>query len=174
VIICKHKIIKEMIYMSLVEKDWEYKGLRCQVIMTNMGHRCGYVGVNKNHPLFGVEYDESCEYLAQRKNVDDLELGKKSVMAIFSYDDETVSPIIAFDVHGGLTYSGGFDDDERWYFGYDCAHYGDAKDLSVVPDSVRELELKFPTGGVLRTLEYCVDECESLAQQLVDIVDKLN
>jgi len=38
-----------------VEKQWTtIAGLNAIVIMTNMGHRCGYVGVNKEGKLYGV------------------------------------------------------------------------------------------------------------------------
>jgi len=70
------------------------------------------------------------------------------------YNDE--GPINC-DVHGGLTYADNTlyvqpDDTDLWWFGYDCAHfddgvygYGDRKELS-----------------------FCVEECENLANQLVN------
>ena len=44
--------------MFKVEKDFEHNGHRCVVIFTDMGHRCGYVGVPKWHPLYGKGYDD--------------------------------------------------------------------------------------------------------------------
>jgi hypothetical protein len=38
--------------MHTLEKDWDYKGYRCIVLMYNdVGHRCGYVGIPQGNPL---------------------------------------------------------------------------------------------------------------------------
>jgi len=123
-----------------VEKDWIHNGLRCVVILsTTLGHRCGYVGVPKDNPLFEKDYRE----------IDFL-----------------------IEVHGGLTYSGGGNESkypvksDLWWFGYDCAHSGDGKDLLNCKPEVLKLEIKFPTGGVVRTLDYCITECERMAEQI--------
>jgi hypothetical protein len=72
------------------------------------GHWCGYVGVHQGHELHGKRYQD----------IEDI------------------------DVHGGLTYSNKCDPSERegtgvchvpgpgededvWWFGFDCAHYND-------------------------------------------------
>lgn len=65
---------------------------------------------------------------------------------------------ICMEVHGGLTYSAR---DSRylptkgWWLGFDCAHLGDAT--------------AWCNRGVLRSLDYCVNECESMATQLVKL-----
>lgn len=64
--------------------------------------------------------------------------------------------IDGLDVHGGVTF---FDtipwaEGSNFFVGFDCAHAGDATRFN-------------PTGGVLRTLDYCIKECESLAKQLM-------
>lgn len=65
------------------------------------------------------------------------------------------------DVHGGVTF---FDipywldplpEDSNFFVGFDCAHSGDAT--------------RYSTAGILRSLEYCMEECESLARQLMSI-----
>ena len=40
----------------IVEKEFNHNGLKCVVTFSNMGHRCGYVGVPKWHPLYGKDY----------------------------------------------------------------------------------------------------------------------
>ena len=67
------------------------------------GWRCGYIGVMKGHPLY--EKDE-CEYPCE------------------------------LEPHGGITFSGfrphvGGNDAGNyiWWFGFDCAHYGDGYDI---------------------------------------------
>ena len=113
------------------EKEWITKaGLKAQVIATPTGHRCGYVSVPAEHPMFGKHYDD-----------------------------------VEVDVHGGLTYSKA--EDGAWCFGYDCAHLDDAKDPALMSDEYKKVFRNWPdTGGTIKTLDFCVGECESLAKQL--------
>lgn len=37
----------------IVEREFEHVGYKCVVIFGNMAHRCGYVGIPKNHTLYG-------------------------------------------------------------------------------------------------------------------------
>ena len=128
----------------VVEKDWVTEaGLRAVVIATPMGHRCGYVGVDGLNKNYGL-----------------------------GYDDVHLSD----GVHGGLTYArscGGdypVEADGVWWFGFDCAHYDDAKDWSIMDDKHKEVYRTLPDlsfeGSVVRDLSFCVAECESLARQL--------
>ena len=149
-----------------VEAKWEADGMFCVVVMTSMGHRCGYVGVGKDHPLYGAAYDEKHPALeraweARKKQTDDLQkIGLGPLLGVLS-GTAAATPEMVFDVHGGITYSGGGDrypvDGDWWFFGYDCAHAGDRG------------------GGSLRghtwTLEECRKECESLAAQLRAVAD---
>ena len=136
-----------------VESEFTFKGLKCVVVMQDMGHRCGYVGVPKEHLLFGKKYDEW--------------------------------EVEGLDVHGGITYS---DKDgeypipsDLWWFGFDCAHYGDAPDYEAAKklfsddlDTVRYLEERkktdkkcgIGTHGVIRSCEYVKAQCRKLADQL--------
>lgn len=55
----------------IVEREFEHVGYKCVVIFGNMAHRCGYVGIPKNHTLYGKNYDYHLEikkirYLGQR------------------------------------------------------------------------------------------------------------
>jgi hypothetical protein len=76
------------------------------------------------------------------------------------YDD------VRADVHGGLTYS------DKGTFGFDCAHLEDIRDESIMSDEYRAvftsdlLDRITWEGATLKTLEFCVAECESLAKQL--------
>lgn len=65
------------------------------------------------------------------------------------------------EVHGGVTY---FDtpywihplpEDSNMFVGFDCAHASDAT--------------RYNTTGTLKSLDYCIEECESLARQLMSI-----
>jgi hypothetical protein len=161
-----------------IEKDWEYKGLRCVVIAAEVGHRCGYVGVPKEHILFKVDYRSPVPDSLQcaKDKVLEEPVGKRSIVDVVC---AAANPLglhvgVLFNVHGGITYSGDGNypvDSDLWWFGFDCGHYGDMKDQSIMSRKYldKELEYEFITGGVVRTLEYCVKECESLAEQLIAI-----
>ena len=125
-----------------IEKDWITKaGLRAVVIIVLSkgpngtqwrSHRCGYVGVTSESPVFGKGYDE-----------------------------------VSADVHGGLTFASGEKpskypvESELHWFGFDCHHYMDA---TIDPDPF--LLLPPEEGTTVRTLDFCINECECLAWQL--------
>ena len=126
-----------------VEKDFVTKaGLRAVVIIClrddgTKRSRCGYVAVPESFSSFGKVYDG-----------------------------------VAIDCRRGLTYSSHPDGQDSYpvtsesklhWFGFDCAHYGDA---NIEPDYI---DIKYPIGGTVRTLEYCEDQCESIAAQLVEL-----
>lgn len=129
----------------IAEKDWTTDaGLRAVVVIHPAGHRCGYVGVPRGNPSHGKGYED-----------------------------------IGADVHGGLTYSGGgktypVESEGLWWFGYDCAHLGDKRDPELMSGAYRKMHDKglFTVmsfeGDTVKTLEYCVSECESLAKQLAE------
>ena len=136
-------------------------GLRAVAIYINdLGHRCGYVGIEQDHPLYGVAYHEKAECLKDLLN-ETLKLPRKNspVMVFLAAgmdDDERCRPDIVFRVHGGLTYSGGDDypietNPKLWWFGFDCSHYGDGTNSQ---------------PGIHRSLKFVIQECESLANQL--------
>ena len=67
-------------------------------------------------------------------------------------------------VHGGLTYKSTDEDDGGTWIGFDCAHLGDAPDPELIADSYRHRPVF--GGGIIRSLQFCIDECESMAEQL--------
>lgn len=150
----------------IVEKEWDHNSLKCVIINIYHGyhsscmpdtHRCGYVGVSRKHPLYGIEYSQKTKTLqSQSEWLKKQTIGKRDILSMMCWEGETVSPEIFFDVHGGLTFSGGNGkypvESDLYFFGFDCAHAGDNEE-----------------GG--RSLEYCISECESLADQLNGIKD---
>jgi len=143
----------------VVESDFTYEGLRCVVIFGSIGHRCGYVGVPVGHELYGVEYDDA---------YDKLEDG----------------------VHGGLTYAGGSSDypvkSDLWWLGFDCAHYGDGKDLELAKEYFKddeklvkqiemtiEIEGMYPTYEPIKSQQYVENECKSLVNQINNSCEKV-
>jgi hypothetical protein len=160
------------IKMFEIEKDWISKdGLRCVVIMTDMKYRCGYVGVNKLHPLYNRPYASTIPTILTKQwnKLKQGTVGKRGVIDLFCLDIDHPRVGILFDVHGGITYSGSNNypiKSDLWWFGYDCAHLGDAPELTRISGELRSL---YSGYGTVRSLEYCINECESLASQLSSI-----
>jgi hypothetical protein len=137
----------------MIEHIWfTESGYRAMVLFNETGHRCGYVEIPRSHPCFEKEHSD-----------------------------------VDVNVHGGLTFSAysnvlpyaspeGF-----WVLGFDCIHYGDANDLEAyerysnmgyVPKTQEGISHIFDmifSDGVVRTLDFVVDECESLANQLKEM-----
>ena len=90
--------LKDKNFQSKIEKVWIDKktGFLCVILLIRNSHRCGYVGVPKGHKLYKKDYTEN---------------GK----------------IENLDVHGGVTFSDFLlPGEDYWFFGFDCAHTGDA------------------------------------------------
>lgn len=162
----------------IVEKDWESSSLRCVVIAVDRGYRCGYVGIPKEHILFGIDYNDVVPDTLREKleEVKNGPTGKRGIIDLFTFDEEKPRVGILFDVHGGITYSGSDKKypvaSDLWWFGYDCHHPGDTTDENLMSAEYKEIEARYSTyfhGGVHRTLDYCIQECESLARQLKEI-----
>lgn len=152
-----------------VKKDWVTEsGLRAVVLFVRGSHHCGYVEVPKGHPLHGLDYSQ--EHPILRARVDEhmqenSQISPINILCAAVVDGEVeATPVMAFNVHGGITYAGGTGeypgDGDGWWFGYDCAHAGDAQK--------GEFAFSHP-GDVFRDEEFCVDQCESLARQIASV-----
>lgn len=146
-----------------VEKQWSTSsGLLAVVIMGSRNHRCGYVAVPPSHLAYGKGYHEQLPEISQEA-VASQSVGAKSPVLIFTacVGGDTENAIrrsldILIDVHGGITFASSpeyqdtypIPSKDLWWFGFDCAHYMDDDE-----------------GG--RSLEYCIQECERMATQLV-------
>lgn len=162
----------------VVEADFKYQGLRCVVVMTEMGHRCGYVGISNTHPLYGKDYSDTIGKFFNIKENSMKKISPINIMMLAFEQPNDNSPVridCYFNVHGGITYAGQGDypvKSDLWWFGYDCAHAGDAKDIDAIKDErLKEMEKEFKHYGEVRTLKYCINECKSLAEQLVQITE---
>jgi hypothetical protein len=141
-----------------------------------MGHRCGYVAIPRGHVLHGCDYSDESDALTFPA---DEAVGKRGVIPLLCGGGKA-RPDVVFDVHGGITFAGGADDypvandGTLWWFGYDCGHAGDApSDEHIAKRRAEYPDKPYMWGdrdGVHRSLAYCIAECESLAQQLIDRV----
>jgi|SRR5882672_7409967 len=123
-----------------VEREWTHAGLQCAVVQAREdSHRCGSVRVPSIHPAFGK-----------------------------SYVDLDVS------VHGDLTFGDlelcvEHKDGQGYWFGFNCAHSGDAM---YDPAAKNELEHYFIHAGDHYWFQDEVEaETERLAEQLALIVN---
>lgn len=168
--------------VTRVERIWHTpSGLIAAVIMTDLGHRCGYVGVPAGHPLYGAAYSD--ETLALKPPEENTPVGERDALTLLGAAIKgrlTSAPEVVFDVHGGVTYAGTLSHlpvkvkesgASLWWFGYDCGHCDDAP----APEHTAWLQQTYPglpvmwetwPGRVHRTLDYCIDQCNSLAEQI--------
>lgn len=144
---------------SVIEKEWVTKnGHNAKILFLEMGHRCGYVEVKENSFLYLKEY--SYHYF----DIDNLtEEILKNI--------EKYKAINNIEVHGGLTYSGRLINNSYW-FGFDCAHYMDKKDIESLkkyyPDTKNKECCDF-NNSTIKDLEFCINECEKLSEQIKQI-----
>ena len=134
----------------VIEKSWttQFGHEAVAIGLRDLGHRCGYVGMPYESVAFFVDNDKPIEEV--------------------TYDD--------FDIncHGGLTFSSGKviweDDDEerKFWIGFDCGHYNDARDLDLIEN--QNLKAIFSgsvmNSGTIKTMDYVVNECERISKQL--------
>lgn len=134
---------------SVQEARFDYKGYPCVVLFMMHGYRCGYVGLPHGHRYYKERYDN-----------------------------------IPVNCHGGLTYSRstlhGQEDDNRWWIGFDCGHCNDGYDVEKIEEYYADdkfvmtlMEMNRMTGVYkiyniyeARTLEYCIEQCKSIVDQL--------
>lgn len=120
-----------------------------------MGHLCGYVGVPRDHPWYGFQYNQCLQGCKGEPN------SIKPDLISWLCDHEKPETLLV-EVHGGLTFSGEGDGEYLpkgfWWFGFDCAHLGD-----LMPN--------FPHGGGTYKDEHYVErECKGLVKQLRSVV----
>ena len=166
----------------IIEREFEHAGYKCVVIFGNMAHRCGYIGIPSNHPLFRKDYNDYLEI--KKSDIGDREVsGIFPLLGAFLDEDERIRIEAYFQCHGGITFADGGEnsnypiESDLWWFGFDCAHCDDAKELKLAYERFPnyrkilamqiECEERFHIDGLtIRTEEYVAAECKKLAEQL--------
>ena len=115
------------------------------VAVNDLGYRCGYVGVPKGDPLYGMQYnDEIFDSVDAHGGLN------------FSDTRKFVTP------------------DDIWFFGFDCGHCGDAVD-KMTEEGKAHLDREPPScynfllEGHVWTLDEVITESESLSNQLANL-----
>src|SRR4026208_2575071 len=110
---------------------FSYKGYRCIVRRTDLGHLCGYVGLPPDHKYFEKNYDD---------------------VPVDCHGGLTFSDFwTARDYGNNIDPS---DDDGNWYIGFDAAHAWD-----LVPYSHLQLPSDLRGGNTYKDMNYMIDEC---------------
>lgn len=139
------------------------------------GKRRGYVGVENDHPFYGKHYRDEAP-IECWEAIKNTEVGKRGIMSyIFQLPKEIPALDILFDVHGSVTYADHspeypVENEDLWWFGFDCSHAGDAPDviaLAIYYPEVSIDTLRYSgASDEVRSLEYCKEECLNLSKQL--------
>lgn len=158
-------------------KDWVTEaGYRALVLLVHGNHYCGYVGIPKDHPLYGVSYSDDCESLAPAyERALNRPIDKKGIIpVVLGAMSGRRSMDICFNVHGSVTYTGSglVEGTQHWWVGFDCAHYDDL----TLDEEFNELGRVFMEGEEwkgdyrkLRDIPFVVNECENLANELLRV-----
>lgn len=126
---------------DLFEKEWKHAGLDCRVYFAKMGEiKC-----------------HRCGYVR---------VLEKHPLFNVHYND--FGNHIDIDVHGGVTFSGKFKDDEKgWWIGFDCAHLGDRRHPDLEEwENERGMNIGIDWNAQFRDLDYVVKETNKLADAL--------
>lgn len=108
-----------------------------------LGNWCGYVGVGKDHPFFKMDYNN--------KALADINVHGGLTYARPCMDDENLGVCHPND-----------GDDERFWFGFDCAHFQDLIPIRTF------LDLEPDSSRIYRSANFVVDECKDLAEQFYE------
>lgn len=135
--------------MYKIENNFICNGLKCIVIFNDDYFRCGYVGVPKDHSLFGKDYETVNS--------------KLDVYSGLSYSSDSGSNN-NFPINSDL-----------WWFGFACNNLMDGIDIKSAieywPENKEEIEnyakrREVRTKLPIKTMDFVEGECKKLAFQL--------
>lgn len=134
-------------------------GLPCLLVRQGQGSLCGYVGVPKGHPLFGVGYSDLDEELEVHGGI--------TYTSLCEPHEDNPELGVCHVVEGG---------EKVWWWGFDAGHAGDRTPDPRRRDAVDNMVSgifdmidSWPMGdGGYRDLAYMTGEVTDLAEQLND------
>lgn len=145
------------------EVSFQHSGLDCKIVRNPRSkHLCGYVRLPVGHPLYKVPYNApvpaSLERL--RDEVYNKPVGNRSpihiLLVALGGGGSSLTSGDLIDVHGSVTFSGESYWTEIpgcWWYGFDCAHYGD-------------YQPGIHSDGEYRDIDYVRQQTTSMAEQL--------
>lgn len=173
---------------KIVESEFTYRGYKCVTTFTDMGYRCGYVGIPEGHSLYGKQIASQLKVtLAELCNDESMnQVGNRGVWTLLGLpndEEDQVSIGSYFAVHGGISFAnGGKDshhpiDSDYWWLGFDCGHYGDCPDYDLLEELFGDNEMVkhrledkwLYQEAEVRTLEYVQQNCRNLVDQIINL-----
>lgn len=121
---------------------------RCIIVRHDTGYLCGYVGVAKDHPAFGMEQSQAEDLFEVHGGVtfSESEWFVRRLDASIGPEHRILNTVYPTDA-----------EPTRW-LGFDCNHLYD-----ITPS---EAGLEYGDDGAYRTLQYVVEQCTCFAKQL--------
>ncbi len=139
--------------------------MKCIIRRVYSGIWCGYVGVDKNHPWYGMDFQSVVHVSGLAEMMSSRNPNNVSILSLLidimdeNVENDKCSISTAIDVHGGITFSGKIGDDGLWYFGFDCGHC----------DDFRPAYSSMTEGLEYRDKNFVTTECHRLVDQLLTI-----
>lgn len=139
---------------NYTESIFYYKDYECIVVMTPMGHRCGYVALPEDHPYAELRYDDF--YI-------ECHGGITWASGCFPDGSRPDHDWIGFDC--GHAFDAKDYDTALEYFKDD---FDTVERLNYIRNIEQEcgIGVHFPT--IIRTQEFCEEECRKIVGQLID------
>lgn len=165
------------------ELCWVHRNLPCVIVRAPFWSLNGYVGIDIDHPLYGLRYDEESPKLTEAFEklralpMDSLKMGMGQMLCALSGGMDGLTPGVALQVHGGVTYAADKCPDDPlnrrglWWFGFDTGHYMDYSPGLYYNSPNADY---FRDNNTYRDLAYVKKETEELAEQLAYIGQKIN
>ena len=127
----------------------EATGYSCLIVRNSLGCLCGYVGIMRDHSLYGVDYNDD------KFNNIDVHGGLTFSDKCNQHDCESKG--ICHVVEDG-------EDDNVWWLGFDCAHCKD-----YCPYQIFKYDKIIPENYMYRNIHYVKNEIKNLARQLSEM-----
>ena len=138
-----------MMFKKIIEKQFDHNGLLCVCTLSSQGIRCGYVGVDKSHPWWGMNCED--------EGPDDVQChwGLTYSGKLLEDDDRW---FFGFDA-GHCT-------DAIDAEAVEAYNLAEGKQLEMLK---RTAELYNRRGTILKDTEFMVEICKLIAEQLIRV-----
>lgn len=162
--------------------EFDHNGLKCVVKRNQLLVWTGYVGVSPAHALYGYDHSDIIPVTDKLLNrgVDPKKISLVSFMMFCATklkDDKLNKNDIPLNAviraYRGINYSESelyhldnklySNEDNLWWFGFDCGHQGD-----LIPVWLEEDKIQAQGNSIYRNKEFVIKETKLLAEELID------